>query len=271
MKINFLYIICSCFSCLLLLPGCDLQKEIEVPLPRYEDKLVVECYLEAGKPFKMTVTESNSYFAKPNVPDVKDAKVDIIYNGQHERLAYKLMIDSQNNKAYNYISESNVPSLVDGVFSLQVEDPKGRKITGETTFLPAVVIKEVEWKYNKDSLAFLLIRFDDDPTANNYYRIQVHRDSLNRNPDVDFSLDDSFATNNEITLGTGYNYRKEDQVYVTVYHIEKKYYDFLQSVENAANANGNPFAQPARVTSSLEGGIGIFTTLVYDRKEFYLD
>ncbi len=255
----------------MLLPGCDLQKEIEVPLPQYDSKLVVECYLEAGKPFRMTVTESSSYFAQPNLPDVNDATVDIEYGAQKERLAYKLSIDAQNRRAYNYNSTRDVPALPDQVFSLRVEDKKGRKITGETSFLSHVSIKDIEWKYNKDSLAFLLIRFDDNPAANNFYRIQVHKDSLNKNADVDFTLDDSFATNNEITLGTGYNYRKEDQVYVTLYHIEKKYYDFLQSVESAANANGNPFAQPSRVTSSVQGGIGIFTTLMYDRKEFYLD
>ena len=120
-------------------------------------------------------------------------------------------------------------------------------------------------------MAFLLIHFDDDPAVDNYYRIQIHRDSLNQKADVDFSLDDTFATNNEVTIGTGYNYRKEDNLYVTLYHIEKKYYDFLQSVESAANSNGNPFAQPARVKSSVQGGIGIFTTLVYDRKEFYIE
>ena len=260
------------FIALITIGGCDLQKDIEVPLPAYEKKLVVECYLEKDKPYRMAVSESASYFASPELPDVNYATVRISSQGKVNELSYKIEVDEKYRKAFNYSSTNVFQPAPNEEYQLEVTDNQGRKVTGKTKFLPQVPIKEVEWKYGEDSLkAFLLIRFEDDPDVENYYRLQVHKDSLNSNSELDFSFNDDFKTGSEITIGTGYNYEYGDTVYVTVYNIEKNYYDFLESVENAANANGNPFAQPARVKSTVEGGIGVFTTLVYDRKRIVLE
>lgn len=265
---KFYFIIAiQCF----LLVGCDLEKEINVPLPAYESKLVVECYLEAGKSYQMSVTESVSYFEGPKLPNINDADVHITYGGKRVKLTYSVDVDTTFRKAYNYSSSAKVEANPNLEYSLEVKDSKGRTVTGKAHFLPKVPVKAVEWKYNEDSLAFLLIKFDDDPLVQNYYRIQVHRDSLSRNAEVDFSLDDSFKTGDEITLGTGYDFQKGELVYVTLYHIEKPFYDFLESVSSAASANGNPFAQPAKVESTVQGGVGVFTTLVYDRKRIIIE
>ena len=83
-------------------------------------------------------------------------------------------------------------------------------------------------------------------------------------------FEDRFATNNEITLGTGYEYEEGDTLFVTLFHIDKAYHDFLESAKDAAGANGNPFAQPSQVKSTVTGGIGVFTTLVYDRQQIVI-
>lgn len=254
-----------------LVTACDLEKEIEVPLPDYDEQLVVECYLQDGKPYRMAVTESVSYFEGPRLPIVNNADVNIRYGAEQTELRYSLEVDTLYRKAYNYISNRQTQAVQGVDYTLEVKDPKGRAITGTARFLPEVPIKSVEWKYNDDDFAFLLVKFDDDPSLTNYYRLQIHKDSLNKNADVDFNLDDSFNTNGEITLGTGYNYQFGDTVYVSLYHIEKSYYDFLETVASAAGANGNPFAQPARVKSTVQGGLGVFATLVYDRKKIVIE
>jgi hypothetical protein len=254
-----------------LLTGCNLEKEIDVPLPAYEDKLVVECYLEEDKLYRMSVSESVSYFEGPRLPIITDADVSISYGTNRVKLLYSVSVDTFYRKAYNYIAYTRVRPRQNVIYTLNVKDSKGRTVTGTTTFLPKIPIKSVEWKYNKDEFAFLLVKFEDDPAVSNYYRFQIHRDSLNKNADVDFNLDDSFTTNGEITLGTGYNFQRGDTVYVSLYHLEKKYYDFLETVSSAASANGNPFAQPARVKSTVEGGLGVFAALVYDRKRIVIE
>jgi hypothetical protein len=255
-----------------LFTACDLEKEIAVPLPAYDSRLVVECYLETGKPFRMGLTESVSYFEGPRLPIVNDAEVNISYGANSVKLKYSLDVDTVYRKAYNYLSTSRVKPELGQTYTLEVKDSKGRSVIGSARFLPMVPIKSVEWKYNEDEFAFLLVKFDDiDPAINNYYRFQIHKDSLNKNADVDFNLDDTFNTNGEITLGTGYNYQRGDTVYVSLFHIEKSYYDFLESVSSAANANGNPFAQPAKVKSTVQGGLGVFATLIYDRKKIVIE
>jgi hypothetical protein len=254
-----------------LVTACDLEKEIEVPLPDYDEQLVVECYLEDGQPHRMAVTESVSYFEGPRLPIVNDASVSITYGADRTNLNYSVEVDTFYRKAYNYVSNKPARAVQGVEYTMEVKDPKGRSITGTARFLPKVPIKSVEWKYNEDDFAFLLVKFDDDPSLTNYYRLQIHKDSLNKNADVDFNLDDSFNTNGEVTLGTGYNYQAGDTVYVSLYHVEKSYYDFLETVSAAANANGNPFAQPAKVKSTVTGGMGVFATLVYDRKKIVIE
>lgn len=255
-----------------LLTACDLEKDIQVPLPAYENKLVIECYLERGQPYQMTVSESSSYFAGPEIPDVNYARASITANGITEDLSYEIEVDEKNRKVYNYTSANRIESQPGTAFEMEVTDNKGRTVKGKAAFLPVAPITEVEWRYNDDSTkAFLLAHFEDDPGTDNYYRFQVHKDSLNKRADVDFTLNDTFRSGTEITIGTGYNYESGDTVYVTVFHIEKSFYDFLESVEAATNANGNPFAQPARVKSTVEGGIGVFAALVYDRKRIVIE
>ena len=52
--------------------------------------------------------------------------------------------------------------------------------------------------------------------------------------------------------------------------MDADHYSFQQSVREAIRANGNPFAQPARIRSTVQGGLGVFTVLVADRKTVIL-
>lgn len=263
----FLYLI---LPVLLLTTACDLEKDIEVVLPEHTPQLVVECYLQQGKPFRLAVTESSSYFDEPQPPFVADAQVYITHNGRRIKLSYKPMVSPGASKYYTHTSPEIMRAKAGDIFGLEVTDSKGRKVTGFTTVLPTVPIEEVEWKFNDKEKAYLLTSFQDAAGTSNFYRYVTHLDSLNTRPERDFTLDDNLANGKRTTLGSAYNYDRNDTIIVTLYHIEKQYYDFLNSVEDAKDANGNPFAQPSKIRSSVQGGIGIFTNLVYDRKTVVL-
>lgn len=258
LTIPFLVFLSSCGS---------LEKEIAVPQPPYDQQLVVECYLETGKPYRMALTESVRYLADPQVPIVSNATVKISHDGQTEELLYKPLIDSVNRKGYNYTLDKEVSNGPDTEYTLEVTDPKGRKVTGSTRFPSFVPLKEIAWSFNDKDKAYLTVRFDDPPDVKDYYRFVITRDSLTGDVETNFTLEDRFATNNEITLGTGYEYEDGDTLIVSLFHIDKAYFDFLESANDAAGANGNPFAQPSLVKSTVQGGIGVFTALVYDRKQ----
>ncbi|MFT2009574.1 DUF4249 domain-containing protein [Pontibacter sp. 13R65] len=243
-----------------------MQKDIEVVLPEYKRELVVEGYLEYGKPFRVTVLESASYFDKPEVPLVPDAKVFITYRGRRIPLRYQPHADQVQNKYYTHRSDEVMTGSPGDVYSLEVSDEQGRKVTATTTVLPRVPIDTIEWRFNSKEEALVLTTFQDDPNLPNFYRYVVHRDSVEKASSRDFVASDELTNGQRVSLGGGYNYKKTDTLIISLYHIEKKYFDFLNSTSDAKNANGNPFAQPSRIKSTVEGGIGIFTNLVYDRK-----
>lgn len=254
--------IASCF----LYSCTNLEKEIDLALPEYENKLVVECYLEPGQPYRLLLTESLSYFEDPNNPFVDNAMVIISHNGTPDTLKNDFLLDVAKNKTYNYTSPALVPFDYTGEFTLEIRDRKGRYVTGRTIIPVPVKIDTIKFEYNEDSLAFPLTTFHDDLSTTNFYRYQVTRDSYLGDELIDFILDDKLNTSSEISLGSAYKLESNAYIIVTLYHITEDYYDFLESAGSAIDANGNPFGQPATIKSNVKGGLGIFTGLSFDRK-----
>ncbi|MDX5421445.1 MAG: DUF4249 domain-containing protein [Hymenobacteraceae bacterium] len=259
----FLYLLAPL---LLLLAGCDLQKDIDVALPEHEPQLVVECYLELGKPLRMSVLESSGYFDEILPPLVPDAEVFITHNGRRIKLKYKPVLITQTNRFYTHTSHEIMNGKPGDIFGLEVQDSRGRKVTAFTTVLPRVPIDTIEWRFNDEGKALLLTTYQDDPDTRNFYRYMTHRDSLEKGSERSFISSDNLTNGKRVSYGSAYDYEVGDTLIISLFHIEKQYYDFLGSVSDAKNANGNPFAQPSRIKSAVQGGIGIFTNLAYDRK-----
>ncbi|TPE44380.1 DUF4249 domain-containing protein [Pontibacter mangrovi] len=252
---------------LLMLSSCDLEKDIDVDLPYHKPQLVVECYLQPGEPIRASVLESAGYFEEPTPPLVPDAEVYITTpEGERLELEYKPVLIRNTGRFYTHTSTAIMHGKPGQVYQLEVKDGKGRKVTGFTKVLGAVPIEEIKWKFNDKNEAYLLTSFQDDPDVANYYRFMVHIDSLAGDSDRDFVTSDELTNGKRVSLGSAYQYEEGDSLIVSLYHIEKQYYDFLASISDAKDANGNPFAQPSRIVSSVEGGFGIFTNLAYDRK-----
>ncbi|GAB3539664.1 hypothetical protein GCM10027443_36550 [Pontibacter brevis] len=251
--------------------GCDMDKDINIELPAHTPQLVVECYLEPGKPYRIAVQESASYFDAPTPPLVPDAKVLITHNGRRIELTYKPKLDNLTGFLYTHSSHEIMNGKPGDIYGLEVTDGKGRRVTGFTTVLPSVPIDTVEWRFNDEGKAILLTSLKDDPNTDNYYRYMTHRDSVTHDSDREFVSTDKLNNGKRITFGSNFRYERGDTLIVTLFHIEKQYYDFLASADNAKDANGNPFAQPSRIRSSVQGGIGIFTNLAYRRKMVVLE
>lgn len=254
---------------LMLFTACDFQKNVTIDLPAYEQGLVVECYLEKGKPMRVLLTESSSYFDSLAETTVKDAKVTITKNSTATQtpLPYSPMYDLQYRKIYTHRNYANTIPDYNTTYSIDITDPKGRHITGTTRFLPEPVIDSVKLIFQeKDTTASLRMWINDDPNAENYYRILVNKDSLTGGADFDRTFQDQVFNGQSFPFFTNYRYKLEDTLYVRVFNIEKPYFDFLRSLENAQNSNGNPFAQPASAQATVQGGYGVFTTLNYVQK-----
>jgi len=75
----------------------------------------------------------------------------------------------------------------------------------------------------------------------------------------------TYLLNGKSVMGTGSKFTKGDQLIFTLYHIDKQYYDYLNSINGAQNANFSAFAQPYPISSTLDKGFGVFTVLTFDR------
>ncbi|WP_159437487.1 DUF4249 domain-containing protein [Hymenobacter daecheongensis] len=255
--------------------GCNLQKDIDVELPVVPSQLVTECYLVPGEVPRLTVTESVPYLSSPQPSVPTDVTVVLtLPNGQQERLSFKPGQDKTNQKLYTHIGKTPLVARPGDTFSLDVRDTQGRHVTATATMPTRVPLDTVEWKFNdkagEQRKAYLLAKFQDPAATADFYRFQIHKDSISKDSDRDFSLDDRLTNGQLITLGTSYRYSPADTLLVTLYHIDQSYYHFLESVQDARNANGNPFAQPAAIRSTVQGGVGVFTILSADRRTVIL-
>ena len=261
---------------LLALAGCGkLQNPINVALPAYSSELVVECYLVPGQVPSLAVTTSVPYLgvALPQVPT--DVTVTLFLpNGSPVPLNfapnYKALTDTTGQKFHSHIGRDPLVAQPGDVFRLDVRDTRGRHVTGTATLLAPVPIDSVEYKFNDktgaERKAYFLTNFRDPPTPDDTYRLLLHkgnpaRGALLKKSETDLAVEDRLLNGQPFVLGTSYRFRAGDTVTATLYHTDEAFYRFRKSVDDARRANGNPFAQPAAIFSTVQGGVGIFTIL----------
>lgn len=259
----------------------NLEKEIELDLPQYEPKLVVECYLEPGQPFTLSLSKSVSYFdpfAQDPLEFVENiledsAQVVISWDNASEWvvLENQIFIHPNTGKLLNYFANEAVPEDYDTEFKLTIVSKDGEILRSYTKILPPVQVDSLVVEFNDiDTMARVLTYFQDNLAENNYYRRMLHNGSLDTIPDQDFVTTDDFVDDGTIVFGSAYDYEKGDIVFSTLVHIDQAYFDFLISAFGAVDANGNPFAQPGTVFSNIETegekeALGIFTGLSMER------
>lgn len=255
----------------MIFSNCNLEKEVDLELPTYENQLVVECYLEIGQPFVAVISESVDFFADPGLPLISGATVTISHQGEVYTLDEGIFADPTGDKFYNYGSSSICPANFEEDFTISVSDGNGRVASATTQILKPILIDTLEtvWMPDDTTKALVFTRFQDPPEKENFYRRMFQSGGTfgEGRDEQDFTTTDNFATtDNEIVYGTGFDFMKGDTVISTLFHIDQAYYDFQESVQSAINSNGNPFGQPSVIKSNIEGGIGIFTALSYDQK-----
>ncbi|MGV3639320.1 MAG: DUF4249 domain-containing protein [Adhaeribacter sp.] len=246
--------------------ACSLEKDIDLNLGLHQPQLVVECYLEPGKPYRLTLTESSGYFDAPEPPQVPQALVVISHLGRRDTLRYLPALDSIQKKLYTHFSPTLVSGKPGEVYTLEISDQQGRKITGSTTLMAPVPIDSLLYRFNDRQKAYVEARFRDPGESADHYFFSVHLDSINRKAEVNYQVPDQLNNGKPFALGSGFDFEPYDSVIVSLFHLEKQYYEFLNSTEEARNANSNPFAQPSRLRSTVQGGLGVFTNLAVSRQ-----
>ncbi len=264
LKYQFLFFIVSVLG----LSSC-LQKQIDIKLPPFKSQLVVEGYLEKGKPFQVAVSQTSNFFAAPDLSKVFLAKATVIlsYDNVVDTLVYNPIPDLQHLKWFNYKLKNNgiIPLTVGTSYYLKVIDSTGRVATAQTSWRDSVPIDSVKEIYTRQTSTrvdtVMRVYFKDPVATEDYYRFVAINHTKNDSVRVDNYASDQLLNGQTISLSTGRRYQKGDTCDITLYRIDNPYYTFLATSEQADNANGNPFASPAAIISNISGGTGIFTAL----------
>ena len=256
----------------LLASACSMQQEIEVDLPQHNSLTFIECYLEEGVPARALATQSVSFFDSLEVKAADNLQFTLYRNGEQINLTNEYEVDEFHQTVYNYISSANIDYDEHAQWELVVHRQDKEIARGSTRFLSKPVIKQINYSLTADSLLSVEVKIEDNPVQENYYRLSMH--SQGRKSDDGFNgvWNDNTAVDGVLKLSTGYSIKAySDSVYVSVYHIDREYYDFLHSLKKAYEANYNPFAQPANVESNLQGEAkGVFTAVAGQTEVFYV-
>ncbi|MFD2720196.1 DUF4249 domain-containing protein [Hymenobacter monticola] len=286
---------------LLLAAGCNLENEVDVVLPAYTPELVVECYLRAGEVPRLTVVESGTYLPSKAdgtgqpvitlptaaVPTLGlgingitiQVPVDVtvrltLPGGQTVPLQFAPGIDPLTRKVFTHIGTAPLAMQPGQRFGLDVRDRRGRHVTGSTgvpTFVPIDTVRYASNGVNGPEQRFNFVtRFTDPGGTADYYRLLLTNQRDLNDSEGDYLVSGELFDGQAYTFPTTYRFMPGDTMTATLFHMEPDYYNFQLSVRGAISANGNPFAQPARIRSTVQGGLGVFTVLVADQRTVVL-
>lgn len=258
-------------STLVLFTSCDLEKDIDLELPEYEVEPVIQCFLTEDQPVYMLLSYSSSYFDSISF-DSNDLEALGLIEGAtgsinvYSNDSFPLtpfpggVFFSPDNFIFNYFAAPNFPRPYDTDYTLDLNVPGVGQFSATAKIPSPVEIDTMEAVFNENNEAIVLTRFLDDASTRNYYRFKLEkfRDG-DRDRIYTLELDDDVFNGEQVTFNTLYEFEAGDTAIATLYHIEKSWYDFIESSEDAASANGNPFGQPSAIKSNIPGAVGIFT------------
>lgn len=281
----------------------NLQQDIEIDIPEYEPQFMVECYLQPGLPYFLTLTKSQPYFDDIRVSYVEDAVVTITHSQGTDTLdefnldisdpTLGLLADTALLNTFStifgteltfYASLKPVPEIYEEDFILEIRTLDGESLSASTQILRPVPIDSLVHEFDKDSMAYVLTFFTDEGGKADFYRRVFESQSWSRttlpNGDLDSSLvfrtvqdfvvDDALFDGQPFAFGTDFEYQVNDTVISTIYHLTKDHFEFTNTRAAAVQASLSPFGQPAVVHSNIRGGKGIFTGLSFYQERYVI-
>ena len=256
---------------ILLIIVFSCNKVVQVTLPLYESEITLEMYLEKGHQLKCLLSESLAY-TDSSINKPLDSALVIFSDGTNSyTLQNKVLQDWETGRVYNYFNPRILTPDMTKTYSITITDKHNRKVTATTHFLSAITaIDNVVAKQsvnNPDSFSLGII-FNDPSKIDNYYRLLVAKKLTDFNAgQTDLLLNDIGFNGQSYSFFSEPEYARGDSVTIRLYSLQKEYYDYIKSAEDARSSNFSPFVQPAWIKSNVTGGLGIFTAITFDQRE----
>jgi hypothetical protein len=278
MKLFFRHIATALFG--LLFFSCE--RDIEIELASFEDRLVVEGYMIAEENPVVFLTQNVGFFegiAQSTLAEiiVPDATVMVRGGGRVDTLEF--VLDNNYFPPFYYTS-NNLIGEYDTSYELIIQANGVEAFA--TTYVPNptpldTIYWEVDPESENDSLGFITYRYSDPDTLGNYHYILHQRIGVDPRyyPSVSPLRSDAFVNGQQYEsrffrgrtvkeIGTNSNNAPEDLFYfvkgdivnVLWCAIDARTYAFWNSLNN--NVAGNILTVPANLESNVENAIGIW-------------
>lgn len=272
------------------------EKVVDVDVPFEDPSLVVNGFLNPDSSFEVHLSKSKFILDHAELRNITDARVSI-YEGeqklgdlQHQENGYYLLehIKPAFGKQYTLKAEREgfAPiSVSEQVLrSIPPLDVKAEKLPNEDEY-------QYQTRYR------FTFELEDPAAEKNYYLLRAYEKRTGQyynqkgelideytywnnlsleSPDpsleeicmgsCDFLLADTFFDGKtyKVSLnGSSYYWGGEEkqEVYMALYHISETAYLYYKTLDRSYSAEGDPFAEPVRVYSNVEGGYGIWASI----------
>ncbi|MFO7615633.1 MAG: DUF4249 domain-containing protein [Bacteroidales bacterium] len=288
-------------TALLVFSASSCEKIIDVDIPDRDRKIVINGLLIPDSAIRVNLTLSLSVLEPDEFVYLPDANVDLFRGSE---LLGRMGYDSAG-----YFHLPGVRALEGAEYRITAIS-EGLTGAEATTQVPAPVAilaldtTKVLLDYGQE-LFKMTINFDDPP-GRNYYGISAelsyrfgrmegvelpsglitqpaylsHLDPFLNEEGVNYRggifFDDRLFDGNNKTIEVGleeYAFAFSDTVWVTVRleQIAPSYYFYALSSQAYYSAHSNPFSEPVRVYTNVDGGLGLFSSRSFsERKLLYL-
>ncbi len=267
MKANRILVLCS-----LLVSSVACEKELDVALPPFTPKLVIDGWIEQNQYPTVILTRNAGYFDGVDSSSIRDlvvttAKVSIS-DGEREEV-----LTLRRRDAYfpNFLYQgTDIRGEVGRTYRLTVTS-EGKTYTATTT-IPAPVPLDSVWydpRSPTDTLGYVRAGLTDPAAEANYYRLFTQRvgkddafvpvylsaisDQYFNGQSLSFSV--LRGANSLSNITDDLYFERDDTIRVKMCTIDRVHYDFWRTLERELYATGNPFASSGNeVLSNIEGG-----------------
>lgn len=273
-----------CLCLLIFFSACE--KAINFSPQNVNTSVVVEAYIENGRPPMVILSRSMDYFSKisPGIlaaSFIHDAEI-FVSNGAktHKLKEYGVPAGNGYTVYYYSIDSSSLATAFVGelntAYSLRIVS-EGKEYTANTT-IPALAktLDSLWWKpapANPDTTKVVVMSKVTDPAGfGNYIRYytqvndslffpppaSVFDDQIIDGTTYEIEVEQGVDRNEEIDFENYSFFTRGDSVTVKFANIDRNTYDFWRTMEFSYASIGNPFSSPTKVLGNVKGALGYF-------------
>jgi hypothetical protein len=287
---NIFKIPLSLFSIVLLFVSC--QKEIEFDDEIKQSKIVINSEVAVDSTWSVSVTKSLSVLDNANLSSIKNATVSITgSDGSNILLTYDAQSDA-------YLSSEIVKAdILYSIFAQAPNYTEVSASTPTKSAINIISVDTSSRRIGEEFFRSFRIKFDDPSDNEDFYKVEIIKLQLTINYDMngnpidtviyptplfltstDLSADQSDEYSSAITFtdqlfngqqktfvcdASDYNssfgpFPSVDTYFVLLSRLSSDFYLYQKTIMAYNNVVGNPFAEPVRVHTNVNGGFGIF-------------